>query len=307
MDFRLYLLSISGWSWSFVVFLESDGRLVFAIDPPSHPTTIIPTLLVLSSRQHLRVTLYPFLYDPYLIVRTDLGSTKLDGFLLVHRLPSESFWTEKSCRCEEFDTMRAGFGFDCLLYESLCHWPSYSIHLIFVSQFFFREKLERWSRVDRWKSHTDGDTHMRTLVFISSLHSGHLFLLLFFESSQKNIIQNGPHFRLERLPQQHQQCREARQASGLDPSFLEGHCQVLVLDAEAWYVSFNIFYVVFFSCSSSNVHPPQISPEVLSLDDCCATGSFHFVVHDALNLCLFKHLGRTTTLLTSFWHYNCGL
>ena len=102
---------------------------------------------------------------------------------------------------------------------------------------------------------------MRTLVFISSLHSGHLFLLLFFESSQKNIIQNGPHFRLERLPQQHQQCREARQASGLDPSFLEGHCQVLVLDAEAWYVSFNIFYVVFFLALLPMFIPPKYHPK----------------------------------------------
>jgi len=60
--------------------------------------------------------------------------------------------------------------------------------------------------------------------------------LFCFFAYYRSIIENGPHLRLERLPQQHQQCREARQAPGFDPPFVQGHYQVLVLDAEARYV-----------------------------------------------------------------------
>lgn len=49
--------------------------------------------------------------------------------------------------------------------------------------------------------------------------------------------QNGSHFRSQRRSQCDEQRREGWQAPGLDPTFLQGHCQVLDCHAEARYVS----------------------------------------------------------------------
>ena len=52
-------------------------------------------------------------------------------------------------------------------------------------------------------------------------------------TSSPLLPQDGAHLCAERLPSQHLQCREARQAPGADPSCVQGHREVLAADDEA--------------------------------------------------------------------------